>query len=123
MTSLQESQANFVSDLAERARDNIDVMEKTVEMTGLDVEKLLADAAVLAPGQGGPYVPAPADTADAGGQKLMASVASLGGEVERWERLQLILRSLPLTAPIDSYYISSAFGARMDPFNGERADP
>ena len=121
LTSLQESQANFVSDLAERARDNIDVMEKTVEMTGLDVEKLLADAAVLAPGQGGPYIPAPADTGDAGGQKLMASVASLGGEVERWERLQLILRSLPLTAPIDSYYISSAFGARMDPFNGERA--
>ncbi len=121
LTSLQESQAIFVSNLAERARDNIDVMEKTVEMTGLDVEKLLADAAVLAPGQGGPYIPAPADTADAGGQKLMASVASLGGEVERWERLQLILRSLPLTAPIDSYYISSAFGARMDPFNGERA--
>jgi murein DD-endopeptidase MepM/ murein hydrolase activator NlpD len=121
LASLQESQANFVSDLAERARDNIDVMEKTVEMTGLDVEKLLADAAAVTPGQGGPYIPAPADTADAGGQKLMASVASLGGEVERWERLQLILRSLPLTAPIDSYYISSAFGARMDPFNGERA--
>ncbi len=92
-----------------------------MQMTGLDVEKLLADAAVLAPGQGGPYIPAPADTDDVGGQKLMASVASLGGEVERWERLQIILRSLPLTAPIDSYYISSAFGARMDPFNGERA--
>ncbi|HWA51317.1 MAG TPA: peptidoglycan DD-metalloendopeptidase family protein, partial [Dongiaceae bacterium] len=121
LAALQESQANFVSDLAERARDNIDVMEKTVEMTGLDVEKLLADAAAATPGQGGPYIPAPADTADASGQKLMASVASLGGEVERWERLQLILRSLPLTAPIDSYYISSAFGARMDPFNGERA--
>jgi murein DD-endopeptidase MepM/ murein hydrolase activator NlpD len=41
--------------------------------------------------------------------------------VDRWEKLQFILRSLPLTAPIDSYYISSAFGARMDPFNGERA--
>ena len=120
LAALQESQANFVSGLAARARDNIDVMEKTVQMTGLDIEKLLADAAALAPGQGGPYIPAPADSDDVGGQKLMASVASLGGEVERWERLQLILRSLPLTAPIDSYYVSSAFGARVDPFNGER---
>lgn len=121
LVSLQESQANFVSDLAARARDNVDVMEKTVEMTGLDVEKLLADVAAQTPGQGGPYIPAPADNDDDGGQKLLASVATLGGEVERWERLQLILRSLPLTAPIDSYYISSAYGARMDPFNGERA--
>jgi len=121
LVSLQETQANFVSDLAERARDNVDLMEKTVEMTGLDVEKLLADAGAQMPGQGGPYIPAPNAADDSGGQKLMASVETLGDEVERWERLQLILRSLPLTAPIDSYYISSAFGARMDPFNGERA--
>ena len=121
LVALQESQANFVSDLAARARDNVDVMEKTVAMTGLDVEKLLADVAAQTPGQGGPYIPAPVDADADGGQKLLASVATLGGEVERWERLQLILRSLPLTAPIDSYYISSAYGARMDPFNGERA--
>ncbi|MGH6890649.1 MAG: peptidoglycan DD-metalloendopeptidase family protein [Dongiaceae bacterium] len=121
LASLQESQANFVADLAARARDNIDVMEKTVEMTGLDVEKLLNSVAEQNSGQGGPYIPAPAATGDQGEQKLLASVATLGDQVERWERLQLILRSLPLTAPIDSYYISSSFGQRMDPFNGERA--
>lgn len=119
LTSLQESQANFVANLAERTRDNIDVIEKTVAMTGLDVEQLLEAIAAEA-GQGGPYIPAPAPT-DEGGQKLLASVATLGDQVDRWERLQLILRSLPLTAPIDSYYISSTYGARMDPFNGERA--
>lgn len=121
LVALQESQASFVANLAERARDNVDVMEKTVEMTGLDVEKLLADVAAQMPGQGGPYIPAAVDSSDEGGQKLMASVETLGDEVERWERLQLILRSLPLTAPIDSYYVSSAFGARTDPFNGARA--
>jgi murein DD-endopeptidase MepM/ murein hydrolase activator NlpD len=120
LASLQESQANFVANLAERARDNIDMMEKTVAMTGLDVEKLLAAIAEENAGQGGPYIPAQATT-DEGGQKLLASVATLGDQVDRWERLQLILRSLPLTAPIDSYYISSSYGARMDPFNGERA--
>lgn len=120
LAALQESQANFVADLAERARDNIDVMEKTVAMTGLDVEKLL-DSVAETSGQGGPYIPASAGTGDQGEQRLLASVATLGDQVDRWERLQLILRSLPLTAPIDSYYISSSYGQRMDPFNGERA--
>lgn len=123
LTSLQESQASFVANLAERARGNIDIMEKTVAMTGLDVDKLLASVADENSGEGGPFIPAPAPTAagDEGEQKLLASVATLGDQVDRWEKLQFILRSLPLTAPIDSYYISSAFGARMDPFNGERA--
>jgi murein DD-endopeptidase MepM/ murein hydrolase activator NlpD len=120
LASLQESQANFVANLAERARGNIDMMEKTVAMTGLDVEKLLAAIAEENAGQGGPYVPAPAAD-DEGGQKLLASVATLGDQVDRWERLQLILRTLPLTAPIDSYYISSSYGTRTDPFNGGRA--
>ena len=120
LATLQESQASFVADLAERARDNIDMMEKTVAMTGLDVDKLLASVAEES-AQGGPYVPASVQSGDEGEQKLMESVATLGDQVDRWERLQLILRSLPLTAPIDSYYISSSYGARMDPFNGERA--
>ncbi|HJT12652.1 MAG TPA: peptidoglycan DD-metalloendopeptidase family protein [Dongiaceae bacterium] len=121
LASLQESQANFVANLAERARGNIDMMEKTVAMTGLDVNKLL-QAVSDESGEGGPFIPAP--TAASGGegeQKLLASVATLGDQVARWEKLQFILRSLPLTAPIDSYYISSSYGTRRDPFNGARA--
>jgi murein DD-endopeptidase MepM/ murein hydrolase activator NlpD len=72
-------------------------------------------------GEGGPFIPAPVAAGDEGEQKLLASVATLGDQVDRWEKLQLILRSLPLTAPIDSYYISSSFGTRKDPFNGARA--
>ena len=123
LAALQESQANFVSDLAERARDNIEDMEKTVAMTGLDVNTLLKAVTEQEGGEGGPFIPASAPGAadDEGEQRLMASVATLGDQVDRWEKLQFILRSLPLTAPIDSYYISSSFGTRMDPMNGERA--
>jgi len=123
LASLQESQANFVANLAERARGNIDVMEKTVAMTGLDVDKLLRSVAEENSGEGGPFIPAPSPsvTGNENEQKLLASVATLGDQVDRWEKLQFILRSLPLTAPIDSYYISSAYGTRMDPFNGARA--
>lgn len=123
LAALQESQANFVANLAERARDNIEDMEKTVAMTGLDVDKLLQSIAEQESGKGGPFIPAPAPvaTGDEGEQKLLASVATLGDQVERWEKLQMILRTLPLTAPIDSYYISSTYGTRTDPFNGARA--
>lgn len=122
LASLQETQADVVANLAERARDNIEDMEKTVAMTGLKVEELLQNIDQQS-GEGGPFIPAPPTAAAAGegDQKLLASVATLGDQVDRWEKLRLILRTLPLTAPIDSYYISATFGTRSDPFNGARA--
>lgn len=121
LVSLQETQADFASSLAERARSNMVEMEKTVAMTGLNVDKLLHSADESATGQGGPFIPAPSATPDENEQKLAMSVATLGDEVGRWEKLQVVLHSLPLTAPIDHYYISSGFGERVDPINGEKA--
>lgn len=121
LASLQENQAEFVASLAERTRSNMAEMEKTVEMTGLNVDKLLRNADDSSSGQGGPFIPAPSTANDVNEQKLMISVATLDGEVGRWEKLQVILRSLPLTAPVDHYYISSGYGERVDPINGENA--
>jgi murein DD-endopeptidase MepM/ murein hydrolase activator NlpD len=121
LSSLQESQASFVSHLTERARQNLGDMEKTVQMTGLKVDDLLHLTTEPGLGQGGPFIPAPTDTKDANERKLLESVATLDDEVGRWEKLQVILRSLPLSAPVDRYYISSGFGERTDPMNGEAA--
>jgi murein DD-endopeptidase MepM/ murein hydrolase activator NlpD len=121
LASLQESQASFVSHLTERARQNLGDMEKTVQMTGLSIDKLLHLTTQPAAGEGGPFIPAPTDSRDANERKLLESVATLDDEVGRWEKLQVILRSLPLSAPVDHYYISSGFGERIDPFNGEGA--
>jgi murein DD-endopeptidase MepM/ murein hydrolase activator NlpD len=121
LASLQSSQASFVSHLTERARQNLGDMEKTVQMTGLKVDDLMRLANEPGAGQGGPFIPAPTDTKDANERKLLESVATLDDEVGRWEKLQVILRSLPLSAPVDRYYISSGFGERTDPMNGEAA--
>jgi murein DD-endopeptidase MepM/ murein hydrolase activator NlpD len=121
LASLQESQASFVSHLTERARQNLGDMEKTVQMTGLSVDQLLRLTSQPGAGEGGPFIPAPTDSRDANERKLLESVANLDDEVGRWEKLQVILRSLPLSAPVDHYYISSGFGERIDPFNGEGA--
>jgi murein DD-endopeptidase MepM/ murein hydrolase activator NlpD len=121
LAALQESQASFVSHLTERARQNLEDMEKTVQMTGLGVDQLLRLTSQPGAGEGGPFIPAPTDSRDANERKLLESVANLDDEVGRWEKLQVILRSLPLSAPVDHYYISSGFGERIDPFNGEGA--
>ena len=121
LASLQESQANFVSHLTQRARQNLEDMEKTVQMTGLSVDQLIRLTDEQSAAQGGPFIPALTDTKDANERKLLESVATLDDEVGRWEKLQVILRSMPLSAPVDHYYISSGFGERMDPFNGETA--
>lgn len=121
LSTLQESQASFVSHLTERTRQNLGDMEKTVQMTGLKVDDLLHLTNEPGLGQGGPFVPAPTDTKDLNEKKLLESVATLDDEVGRWEKLQVILRSLPLSAPVDRYYISSGFGERTDPMNGEAA--
>jgi len=96
-------------------------MEKTREMTGLNVEGMISAAEQSGIGKGGPFIPDPATGADETEQKLLANVATLDDEVARWEKMQVVLRSVPLAAPVDHYYISSGFGARVDPFNGARA--
>ncbi|WP_374374854.1 peptidoglycan DD-metalloendopeptidase family protein [Dongia sp.] len=121
VASVQEAQANFVASVTERTRNSLEEMEKTVLMTGLSVDQLLLAASQDDVGKGGPFLPAPATGADETEQKLLANVATLDDEVARWEKLQVVLRSVPLAAPVDHYYVSSGFGSRVDPFNGERA--
>ncbi len=121
LASIQRSQQSIVERLAARTRNGVDEVEKTVAMTGVDVDGLLLRAAHELSGQGGPFIPVKEPPMETGGEQLMASVASLDGEVGRLETLQLVLRTLPLTAPIDHYFIASGFGIRRDPFNGRLA--
>jgi murein DD-endopeptidase MepM/ murein hydrolase activator NlpD len=119
--SIQRSQQTIVERRAARTRNGVDEVEKTVAMTGVDVDGLLLVAAHELSGQGGPFIPVKEPPTEQGGEQLMASVASLDGEVGRLETLQLVLRTLPLTAPVDHYFIASNFGIRRDPFNGRLA--
>jgi murein DD-endopeptidase MepM/ murein hydrolase activator NlpD len=115
LTAIQQSQQVMVQRIAEKTRQGVDEVEKTVAMTGLDVDELLAqvDAEL---GQGGPLIPfkAPAEQS-VENDVVLASVAGLDNEVERWEKLQVVLRSMPLAAPLDQFYLASKFGRRIDP--------
>lgn len=120
MATMQATQQSIVKKLAERTRLTVAEVEKTVLMTGLDVDSLLAAAAGKL-GSGGPFVPAARAVRSIEERQMLASIQKLDGEVGRWERLQAILRNLPLSAPLDNYIVMSSFGERTDPINGRRA--
>ncbi|MFZ5790490.1 MAG: peptidoglycan DD-metalloendopeptidase family protein [Pseudomonadota bacterium] len=121
LVAYQRSQQSVVQNLAERTRSNVDEVVKTVAMTGLDVDTLLSRAGETMPGAGGPFVDLRKVPDLNAAETALLTVARLDNEVDRWDRLQFVLRSLPLAAPLDRFLLASGFGKRRDPFNGRLA--
>jgi murein DD-endopeptidase MepM/ murein hydrolase activator NlpD len=119
IAAMQRSQQDFLLHVAERTIDTIDEAERTIAMTGLGVEWLLDRVGNIPVGLGGPFVAVNADLLAA--TELRHEVSVLDSHMDRWERLQYILRMLPLSAPIDHYRVTSGFGKRRDPINGRWA--
>ncbi len=114
---VSSTQKTMVEKLTQRTRVGVDEIEKTVAMTGLEVNSLLDAAGVQIAGEGGPFITPRSYTRTAEERLVLASIENLDGEVERWERLQVVLKSLPLAAPLDSYVLRSGFGVRKDPLS------
>ncbi len=53
--------------------------------------------------------------------ELGSTVNQLGEQLNRWSALRMLVGTLPLTAPLDQYRISSGYGERRDPVNGRKA--
>ena len=72
---------------------------------GFSIEKLLAQLGVRQAAVGGPFV----------------AVGSNKGAQLPDEQVAKLMKTLPLTAPLDKYNFESPFGVRHDPFNGRAA--
>ncbi len=123
LVDMRETQQTMVSRLSERTELSIDTFEQTVAMTGLDVNRLLSGAqtADLAEDQGGPFIPGDYVVEEDPIHSLQASIASLDLQMDRWEGLQEVVRTLPLTAPLDQFRITSTYGSRRDPVNRRKS--
>jgi len=123
LVDLRDAQKGVVERLSEQARLSVDVVERTVEMTGLDVDALVAEANREANrDQGGPFVPAEDMAAHfTPGVQIADSVNLLDEQLSRWASLQQVVAALPLLPPLDQYRISSGYGARKDPVTGRKA--
>jgi murein DD-endopeptidase MepM/ murein hydrolase activator NlpD len=122
LVDLRDAEQVVIDRLSERTRLSIDVIEKTIEMTGLEVGSLVASVQNQELGQGGPFIPAADEASNfEPSVQLEASVSLLDQQLDRWTALQEVLRSVPLSAPLNQYRISSGYGARKDPVNGRKA--
>ena len=115
LSDLQVDQIESVQRLAESAVSFIEDMEKVVNIAGLKADRLLKADASLAKGQVGPFIEAKPDGLP--GDRLRVELENLDARLNRWEALQTVIRKMPLTAPLDYFYITSAYGKRRDPLN------
>ena len=125
LDEVSDIQSAVVARLAQRTTAGIDMIERIVSMTGLDVNKLLGETNVadLGLSQGGPYIDVGSDAVKSGDSNLefQSSVASLNQQMDRWEALQEVIRTIPLVSPLDQYQVTSGFGERVDPVNHRKA--
>ena len=81
-------------------------VERVLASTGVDVRHLFAQFGVTS-GEGGPFIPAsraPQSDGNLSPEKLAA--------------LRNLVKTLPVSAPLESYQLGSPFGVRGDPING-----
>ncbi|MFQ5617439.1 MAG: peptidoglycan DD-metalloendopeptidase family protein [Rhodospirillales bacterium] len=114
---LQEAELRSVQNLTDRAVAYIDSMERVVALAGLAVDQLLKADGGLPKGQGGPFIEAEAEPDALPADRLKANLTTLDARLQQSKALESVMRKLPLTAPLNSYYITSSFGKRRDPVN------
>ena len=104
--------------IADRAQDNIKTVEEVIRRTGLKLDTIVPLPSKQLMGQGGPFVPYHPDMASEDDDTIRVS---LSRRLERWETLRDVFVALPLVPPLADFRISSAYGVRVDPFNGRKA--
>lgn len=121
VVDMRSAQRNIVQRLRERTELGVDSIERTVAMTGLELDDLLAGIEETGQSQGGPFVAGDYSGDFDGDSELEIALSLLDLRLSRWNALQKVMRSLPLTVPLDHYSVSSGYGKRKDPINGRIA--
>lgn len=116
LLAVNGSQRGVMDFLAAQSVDDFDRAKKLLALSGLDVDTMLAR--IGRPdnrGQGGPFVAAGPDGIKA--KVVPVALGVIDHQLDRWETLSALISRLPLSVPVDDYYVSSKFGRRRDPMN------
>jgi len=115
LVTLETAQGGIVSRLGETANESGEALRKTLDLAGLDVDRLLermARAAGEGRGVGGPLLA----IEESPGAGLAQQIATVERRIDDLQSLQSLMEKLPLAAPLDEYRVTSNFGRRIDPF-------
>jgi murein DD-endopeptidase MepM/ murein hydrolase activator NlpD len=115
LETIEDAQFEVVARLGEQADQSGEALRRTLDLAGLDVDRLLdrmARSDSGASGVGGPLV----SIEDAPGSNLAQQIAAAERRVDDLASLQELMARLPLAAPLDEYRMTSSYGRRVDPF-------
>jgi murein DD-endopeptidase MepM/ murein hydrolase activator NlpD len=115
-----DSQVTLLARLSDHADTRIGEIEDALKRTGIDLEAVLRQLEDRRFGQGGPLVQlpeAPAEMTPAASKAMQR----LEERLARQARLRALYTLLPLSAPVDDFYVSSGFGRRRDPITNQWA--
>lgn len=120
LREINGGQRRVMNYFAARSIDDFDRAKKLVALSGLDVDRLLSEIGSQV-GRGGPFIAATPGLPEAKPARIPAALGIIDHQLDRWEKLSMLIGRLPLIAPSDHYYLASGFGKRRDPINGRWA--
>lgn len=121
LASIKESQSSILERVSETSQAEIRRLRKVVASTGIALDKFLAEQGMATSGAGGPFEAAGETEVASASESFDVALLNAGSMLDQLENLQRIVRALPLAAPLDYYHVSSPYGVRKDPINGESA--
>jgi murein DD-endopeptidase MepM/ murein hydrolase activator NlpD len=119
--AVSEGQVVLLAKLAEHADLRIGEIEGTLKKTGIDLDTVLRQLDETARfGQGGPLVQLPESSAELTPEASQA-MQRLESRLAKQARLRALYTLLPLSAPVDDFYVASGYGRRHDPITNQWA--
>lgn len=116
LARIEARQLDFAERLTRYADQRAEAAAQSIRKLGLNPAALLASTDRQG-GQGGPYIKAA--TARAG--SLDPRITRLAASLSRMDAMQRSLAGIPQVHPAKAEFISSRFGYRTDPINGDAA--
>ncbi|MFV3131379.1 M23 family metallopeptidase [Niveispirillum sp. KHB5.9] len=121
MTELAAGQVALLTRLSDHADLRIGAIEGELKNTGLNLDKVLRALDQPQRGMGGPLIGLSELPAGGLPPSAQAALNQLESRLDRQARLRSLSNYLPLTPPVDNFYVSSGFGGRRDPFTNQWA--
>ncbi len=121
MSNVATAQVALLTRLSEHADLRIGAIEGELRDTGINLEKVLGAVDTLPRGVGGPLIGLPELPVAGLPPEARVALTQLESRLERQAKLRALKNYLPLSPPVDNFYVSSGFGSRLDPFNNQWA--
>ena len=121
MADIAAGQVALLTRLTDHAELRIGAIEGELRNTGLNLDKVLRAMDQTPRGVGGPLIGLTELPSQSLPEAAQAALSQLESRLDRQARLRALANYLPLTPPVDNFYVSSGFGSRRDPFTNQWA--